>query len=157
MLITSTSMKRSIALLLSAASFACSEPTSTRQARAYQIEDLSQAIGGPKAIAQPGDYIIENDRVRIAILGNHISMGPHTSGASIVDADIQRHDPRFGQGQGNDQLAGIPTANINVQQAHGDGIGTIAILNDGSDGGAWSSAPRALKHLYFIDGCTVGI
>ena len=63
-------------------------------------------------------------------------MGPHTSGASIVDADIQRHDARFGQGWGNDQLAELfPTANINVQQAHGDGVGTIAILNDGSDGG----------------------
>ncbi|MBW2258047.1 MAG: hypothetical protein JRI25_26065, partial [Deltaproteobacteria bacterium] len=38
-------------------------------ARAIRIETLDQAIGGPKALAQPGDFLLENDRVRVAILG----------------------------------------------------------------------------------------
>ena len=74
-------------------------------ARAYQIQTLSETIGGPKAIARPGDYILENDRVRVAILGPRNSMGPHTSGASLIDADLQRPDPRYSQGRGLDLLA----------------------------------------------------
>ena len=51
-------------------------------ARAYQMASLAEGIGGPKAIARPGDFVLENDKVRVAILGPRDSMGPHTSGAS---------------------------------------------------------------------------
>ncbi len=111
-------------------------------ARAYQMQSLQDGIGGPKALAQPGDFIIENDRIRIAVLDARPSMGPHTSGASMVDADLQRRDPRYSQGNGLDQLAEVfSTVNLNVARAdkawdpeNGDGI--VKILNDGSDGKA---------------------
>ena len=40
-------------------------------------------------------------------------MGPHTSGGSIIDADLQRNSPEYSQGQGNDQIAELfPTVNL---------------------------------------------
>ena len=106
------------------------------QTQAYQIRSLNQSIGGPKALAQVGDFIIENDQIRVAILGNRPSMGPHTSGGSIIDADIQRNDPHFANGHGNDQLAEVfSTVNMNVAEIDGE-QGEVVILSDGSDGPA---------------------
>ena len=115
--------------------------------RAYQIGDLSDGVGGPKALARPDDFILENDRIRVAILGARPSMGPHTSGGSIIDADLQRNDPRYSQGFGNDRLAELfPTANLNVprvhpyssleEQSNPEPYGTVEIINDGTDGSA---------------------
>jgi hypothetical protein len=59
------------------------------------MQDLSEGIGGPKAMARPGDLILENNRMRLAILGSRPSMGPHTSGGSIIDADLQRNSPEY--------------------------------------------------------------
>ncbi|MEC8423757.1 MAG: hypothetical protein VX000_08270, partial [Myxococcota bacterium] len=111
-------------------------------ARAYRMASLQDGIGGPKALAQPGDFILENDRIRLAILDARPSMGPHTSGASLVDADLQRADPRYSQGNGMDQLAEVfPTVNLNIAQADSkldatSGEGVVRVLKDGSDGGA---------------------
>ena len=111
-------------------------------ARAYKMESLQDGVGGPKALAQPGDFILENDRIRLAILDARPSMGPHTSGASLVDADLQRNDPRYSQGRGVDQLAEVfPTVNLNIAQVDSaldpvGGDGTVRILSDGSKGGA---------------------
>jgi hypothetical protein len=110
-------------------------------ARAVKMESLQDGIGGPKALAQPGDFLLENDRIRITILDARPSMGPHTSGASVADADLQRADPRYSQGRGLDQLGEMfPTVNLNVAQIdtvtdEDGGAGVVRILNDGSDGG----------------------
>ena len=71
-------------------------------ARAFQMTDRSQGVGGPKAIARSGDFILENDRIKIGVLGARASLGPHTSGGSIVDADLNRADPRYTSGHGRD-------------------------------------------------------
>ena len=34
--------------------------TQEQASSAYQIETLNQTIGGPKGIAQPGDFVIQN-------------------------------------------------------------------------------------------------
>ena len=103
--------------------------------RAFVAADLSQTIGGPKALARGGDIILENDRIRLAILGPRVSFGPHTSGGSLVDADLQRDDARYLHGNGNDRLAEVfSTVNMNVGRVH-DEEGTVAIVSDGSDGG----------------------
>ena len=44
-------------------------PNADDAARVYQLEDLGDGIGGPKALARPGDYVLENGHVRFAILG----------------------------------------------------------------------------------------
>jgi len=112
-------------------------------ARAFQMTDRSQGVGGPKAIARSGDFILENDRIKIGVLGARASLGPHTSGGSIVDADLNRADPRYTSGHGRDQLAEIfSTVNLNVTSADeltapdDETPGEVVILADGSDGGA---------------------
>jgi hypothetical protein len=105
-------------------------------ARAVQIGSLDDTIGGPKAFAQPGDFLLENDRIRLAVLGARASMGPHTSGGTILDADLQRSDPAYRQGHGLDQLAEVfATVNLNTAFAQQEG-GEVVITADGSDGGA---------------------
>ena len=132
-------------LLLSALLLGCAgdlEPF----AQAYVIEDLSQAIGGTKAIAQPGDFVLENDRIRVAIVGAHNSYGPNLYGGSIVDADLQRFDPRSNQGQGNDLFSEMfPTANLNIMKLDAE-TGSIEIPADHPYGDAAvvrTSAPAA--------------
>lgn len=110
--------------------------TPSTYANAFQIDNLNQTIGGPKAMARPGDFIIENDRIRIAINGSRPSMGPHTAGGGVIDADLQRNDLRYNSGHGNDQLAELfATVNMNTAQIDSEN-GEIRIMNDGSDGNA---------------------
>jgi hypothetical protein len=131
---------RASALLAASLLASCGqEPTPF--ARAYVITSLDQTIGGPKALARPadadrpGDLILENDRIRLAILSSHNSMGPGAFGGSIVDADVQWNDPRFSAGNGLDQLAEVfTTANMNLLAPLEDA--DVEIVSDGSDGGA---------------------
>jgi hypothetical protein len=105
-------------------------------ARASRIERLDEAIGGPKASARVGDYLLENDRIRVALLGARRSFGPHVSGGSLIDADLQRDDARVGSGWGYDQLAEIfPTVNLDTAIVDERG-GSVRIEADGSLGDA---------------------
>ena len=124
---------RRLVLMTLLALTACT--TEDEFARAVVIEDLSQAVGGPKALAQPGDFLLENDQVRVAITSGRNSMGPSLYGGSLIDADLQWNDARFGQGYGNDQLAEMfPTVNLDIIEANDPD--SVYILSDGSDGGA---------------------
>lgn len=132
----SSSFSRGLALLGLGAALAGCRPEAESWAAAYQINRLDQGVGGPKATAQVGDFVIENDRIRLAVLGPRNSLGPHTSGGSLIDADLQRPDPRFTAGHGLDQLAEVfPTINLNVARINEE-EGEVTILADGSDGGA---------------------
>ena len=123
-----------VQLLLPSLLLSCKNNPLTTQA--YQIESRDQTIGGPKGLAQVGDFILENEHLRVAIIGNRPSMGPHTEGGGLIDADIQRRDPKYASGHGNDQLAEV-FSTINMNVAHIDAEnGSVAILNDGSDGEA---------------------
>jgi hypothetical protein len=96
---------------------------------------MKETIGGPKALARPGDYIIENDQIRVSILGNRPSMGNHTEGGSILDADLQRRNPRYSKGHGNDRLSEIFTSvNLEVARIRGD-AGEVKIVQTGKGGG----------------------
>ncbi len=110
-------------------------------AHAFQIATLDQAIGGPKATARPGDFMLENDKVRFAILNGRYSYGPAPYGGTLVDADLVRPDPKWGAGHGNDQLAET-FASVDLDLAAADNFaidGTtpnteVEVFNDGSDG-----------------------
>lgn len=126
-------MKRLSVLFCALTLINCS-PTDEGFARARQIETLSDAIGGPKALAQPGDYLLENDYLRVAILGPRNSIGPGMFGGSLVDADLQWQDPLTSKWGGRDQFAELfPLVNMNV--AHPIEADDVRILKDGSDGG----------------------
>lgn len=103
-------------------------------ARAVVMEDRSDGIGGPKALARAGDILLENDEVRFVVTQGGTSMGPSLYGGSIIDADIHR-GPGYTGGFGNDRLAEtFPTVNMNVPLALEPE--SVTIVNDGSDGKA---------------------
>ena len=109
---------------------ACQEPT--EWARAYKAETLKETVGGTKAIAMPGDFVIENDRLRFAILGPRPSMGNHTEGGSLVDADLQRLDPSFSKGKGGDQWGELfATVNLMTSRIRAE-EGSVEIVSEGS-------------------------
>jgi hypothetical protein len=102
-------------------------------ARARVIASLDDAIGGAKAVAREGDFLLENDRIRVAVLAGGGSMGPGLFGGSLVDADLRRWSPEFTSGQGNDLFnESFPTVNMNVPAAADEGA--VTLLNDGSNG-----------------------
>jgi hypothetical protein len=102
--------------------------------RAYQAKTPNELIGGDVAMAQVGDYIMENERIRIAIVGDRPSPGPGIFGGTLVDADLVRPDARFRNGNGHDQFAEMfPFANLLVPRPESI---QISIVADGSDGKA---------------------
>ena len=112
----------------------CSPAEVVPWARATQIEGLDQVIGGEKALGRPGDYLLENDRVRAIILDGRASLGPNLFGGSLVDADLQWNDPAVDGGSGRDQFNEMfPTVSMNIPMALAPS--EVEIASDGSDGG----------------------
>jgi hypothetical protein len=96
------------------------------------IEHRSELVGGPVAIADVGDFLLENDQIRVAILRAIDSPGPGVFGGSLVDIDLRR--PRIGYqgGHGIDRFAeAFPFANLMVPEPE---TIEVTVLNDGSDG-----------------------
>ncbi|MFN7144578.1 MAG: PHP domain-containing protein, partial [Myxococcota bacterium] len=112
---------------------ACSDPGNW--ARATQLASLEDGIGGPKAIARPGDWLLENDKVRFTVLGARYSLGPSPFGGTIADADLQRPHPRYAGGKGNDRFAEM-FATVNMNLGAVDEAGEVGVIADGADGGA---------------------
>src|SRR5689334_14288404 len=83
--------------------------------RAKQIKDRAELIGGPVAMADVDDYLLENDQIRVAILNAKDSPGPGVFGGSIIDIDIRRNRLGFENTQGHDRFAeSFPVANLLV-------------------------------------------
>ena len=97
-----------IALLASA----CGE-SSPGKPRAYRIESRNQTIGGPAALAEVGDYVLENGVIRAAFLAEGNSVGPGMFGGSLIDIDLVRRDGRHPPGRRNDQFSELfPMVNL---------------------------------------------
>ncbi|TNF33813.1 MAG: PHP domain-containing protein [Deltaproteobacteria bacterium] len=103
-------------------------------ARAYQAKAPDELVGGDVAMARVGDWVLENDKIRIAILDKDSSPAPGVFGGTFVDADLQRPEATFRDGIGADQLAEvIPVANLLWPRPD---TGDVTLVADGSDGGA---------------------
>ncbi len=116
---------------------ACGDPAP--RARALVIGSLDDAIGGPHALGQIGDFLLENDQIRLVISDTGVSADPNkpstfgrantTFGGSLVDADLVR--VHGSESRGNDQLAellpGLLFTVINPTK--------IEITKRGDDGG----------------------
>jgi hypothetical protein len=110
------------------------------QSHAQRIGALDEAIGGPHAIGRVGDFLLENDQIRLVIADTGVdARDPSKSvygrvnttfGGTLVDADLRR--PGGEGGHGNDQLAellpGFVFSVINPTR--------VAVTHDGSDGRA---------------------
>ncbi|MCB1152477.1 PHP domain-containing protein [bacterium] len=129
---------------------ACADSEEFVQTRAYKVTSRSQLIGGPKALGNKGDYIIENDRIRVLINGHPTDYSggvPNKWGGGILDADIQRVENFFEPGTvGKDALVELlPIMDVKTfgyDNIFGSGPvvrvpqDAIEILNDGSEDGA---------------------
>lgn len=115
---------------------ACDAPP---RSRAYVVEDRVQLVGGPSAIGEIEDIILENDRIRAVVLAGGNSVGPGMFGGTIVDVDIRRPEVQHSAGRGNDQFAELfPMVNLMIpgyQDEQGYGVGDleVSIWSDGGD------------------------
>lgn len=101
--------------------------------RAFRATAPDQLIGGDVAMARVGDFILENDKIRVAILDTESSPAPGVFGGTLVDADLQRPQAQYRNGVGKDQLAEvIPVVNLLWPRP---AEGGVTIVADGSDGG----------------------
>ena len=75
--------------------------TGTGGARAKKIEVASELIAGPNAVGKVGDYLLQNEQIRVVVQAEGRAFGPLPYGGTIVDADLQ------GPGPGNDQFGEI--------------------------------------------------
>ncbi|MEZ4360215.1 MAG: CehA/McbA family metallohydrolase [Kofleriaceae bacterium] len=100
------------------------------RARAQRIASTSQLIGGPKALGRIGDYLLENDQIRLIIDAAGPGRANSPFGGKLIDADLQRVGA--GDGAGNDQLAELMPAFVFEILSPT----SVEITADGSAGGA---------------------
>jgi hypothetical protein len=121
-------------------------------ARAYKIESMAQTIGGPAAGGRPGDYLLENERLRAIVHGRHNerSTFPIANG-SLIDLDIQRPYLNAAAGQGSDafyELAPMVNLRVNGSQELDSGeCGSVGASACPADGCARVSAKGRGDHI----------
>ncbi|MDX9720528.1 MAG: CehA/McbA family metallohydrolase [Myxococcota bacterium] len=104
------------------------------QARVYRIERREQLMGGPRALSAVGDYVMENDKIRVIVQDLGYSRGFGMFGGGIIDMDLRRPDESGDQngGLGRDMFGEMFPAfflqAMNPQR--------LEIVNDGSNGEA---------------------
>ena len=84
------------------------QDASDKRARATRISTQTQLIGGPKALGEIGDYLLENDQIRVIIHGPGTNRASTLFPGSILDVDLARAGGR--DSAGNDQMGEIAPA-----------------------------------------------
>lgn len=112
----------------------CGDTERKPNALAQKVTNRNQLIGGPNALGEVGDFLLQNDEVRLVVQDKGYNRGAGLFGGSLIDADLQRTNAEgnlYG-GNGNDTFGELFPAffleAINPEQ--------ISVINDGSDGGA---------------------
>lgn len=65
----------------------------TGTVRLKRITSASELIGGPNAHGKVGDYLFENEKIRVIVQGDGRVFGPQPFGGTILDADLVRAGP----------------------------------------------------------------
>lgn len=129
-------MRKSILIGLALSSltlFSCKNEDAGR-ATAQRVTDRTQLVGGPTALGDIGDYVLENDQIKVVVQDLTYNRGSGLFGGSLIDADLKRYDSKgtpFG-GTGRDTFGELFPVffleMIDPQQ--------ITVVNDGTDGKA---------------------
>ncbi len=61
-------------------------------AEAFQSTHRTQLIGGPGALGEVGDWVIQNDKIRLVVQDTTFNRGTGLFGGSLIDADLVRQD-----------------------------------------------------------------
>lgn len=136
-------------------------PPAPPRARAARVATRAELIGGPRALGEVGDWLLENDKVRFIIQDEGFSRGFGVFGGALLDADLVR--PEAGRGnsagaQGRDNFGEMFPAfflealnPISLPDGAGGTIPAISIdknadgtFRDGSDGKEAVIVVRAL-------------
>ncbi len=121
--------------------------------RAVRIESPNDFIGGPSAKGKIGDYLLENDKIRVIVAADGPSYSAGMFGGGVLDVDLQRWRAEDRANNGWDSFTeSFPLANLLTPNPGGilremgvdtDGLievssktGELTIVNDGSDGQA---------------------
>ncbi len=132
-------------LVLAALSAPLACPQAPRTARATQVTTRAELIGGPRALGEVGDYLLENDKVRFIVQGEGFSRGFGVFGGGLLDADLVRTTSGNGDsegGQGKDNFGEMfPAFFLEALDPHevrdpdtGEKRAAIEVENDGGDG-----------------------
>ncbi len=70
------------------------------QARAFKVASRAELIGGPRALGEVGDFILENDRARFLVQDAGFSRGFGVFGGALLDADLVRPEAGRGDSEG---------------------------------------------------------
>ncbi len=70
------------------------------QARAFKVASRAELIGGPRALGEVGDYLLENDRARFLVQDAGFSRGFGVFGGALLDADLVRPEAGRGDSEG---------------------------------------------------------
>jgi hypothetical protein len=120
------------ALTIAAVLAGCGRDEGRPLLRAYRAVARDQLVGGVAAVADVGDFVLENDAVRFVILDGHGSPGPGIFGGSLADADLQRTERTFRGGHGLDSFSELfPFANLATPHPEST---EVTIEEDGADG-----------------------
>jgi hypothetical protein len=104
-------------------------PSSQGSASIWQVDTVDQLAEGPTVEARPGDWVLENDRVRLFVEHTDRAMSPCPWGGNIVDAQYKRADGTLG-----DDVTGEICLMVNVGLTFAPE--EFAVVRDGSAGGA---------------------
>ncbi len=110
----------------------CSSESDSKS-RAYRVTSRTQLIGGPTALGEVGDFMLENDKIRVVVQDKTYNRGSGVFGGSLIDADLARHKPGNALGgKGRDTFGELfPVFFLEMIDPE-----NIDVINDGSDGKA---------------------
>lgn len=140
-------MRFTSAVVVCSALLALAGCESPAKSRAFRVEQRAQLIGGPRALGEVGDWMLENGRVRFLIQDAGFSRGFGVFGGALLDADLVREQSGRGNsegGTGEDNFGEMFPAffleALDPQDVFdpttGDRLPAVAIENDGSNGEA---------------------
>jgi hypothetical protein len=72
-----------------ASAYSCQNESAV-SSNARQVALREELVGGPNALGEVGDYLLENDQIRVVIQGPGFSRGFGVYGGSLIDADLVR-------------------------------------------------------------------
>ncbi len=109
------------------------QDAATERSNARRVSSRADLIGGPGALGEVGDYLLENDQIRVVIQDKGFSRGFGVHGGSLIDADLVRASGPGNSdgGTGRDQFGELfPLFFLEAMVPD-----AVEVLSDGSDGG----------------------